>query len=143
VAITPSGSFLYALDPSNGVAAYSVGNAGLTLLNGGKTFAVGSSSSGIAVDPTSKIVIVANSGSGNVSSFTINSDGTLTAVLGSPFAGGTSPDALTFDHSGKFVYVAGSSGVTVLALDTTTAGKLNQASSVSAGTSPTSIVASH
>ena len=140
---TPSGSFLYALDPSNGVAAYSVGSAGLSLLNGGKTFTAGTSLTGLAVDAASKIVLVTSSSGNNVSSFTIKSDGTLAAVSGSPFPVGVFPEALTFENSDKFVYIAGTSGVTVFTLDTTTEGKLDQQSNVSTGTTPASIVASH
>jgi len=143
LAIAPSGAFLYALDPTNGVAAYSVAGGALTLLNGGKTFTAGSSSAAIAVDPSSKIVVVANSAGNSLSSFTINSDGTLTPVSGSPFATGGSPVSLAFDKSGKFLYAGGSSGVTVFALDASVPGKLNQNSSSGAGTNPVSVAATH
>lgn len=143
LAITPSGSFLYALDPNNGVAAYSVGSSGLTLLNNGNLFAAGTAASAIAVDPASKIVVVANSGSTNVSSFTVNSDGTLTAVAGSPFAASSSPQSLAFDHTGKFLYVSESSGIQVFTLDSTTEGKLDAGTAVTAGTTPAGIAATH
>jgi 6-phosphogluconolactonase len=59
----------------------------------------------VAVDPHSKFVYVANSGSNSISEFTLNSTtGVLTKVSGSPVNTGAAPAAVSVDPSGVFVF---------------------------------------
>ncbi len=71
----------------------------------GSPFPAGTKPAAVAVDPLSKFVYVANSGSNNVSEFTLSSStGVLTAISGSPVNAGTTPASVAVDPSGKFVF---------------------------------------
>jgi trimeric autotransporter adhesin len=85
VAVDPTSKFLYAEDsPGSGngnLYALSIGTGGAltATINTGNPYPVGAGPTGVAVDPTGKIVMVANSFSNTLSVFTAASDGSLTA----------------------------------------------------------------
>jgi trimeric autotransporter adhesin len=85
VAVDPTSKFLYAEDSqttgSGNLYALSIGSGGTltATLNSGNPYPLGSGSAGVAVDPTGKVVMVANRISNTLSVFTAASDGSLTA----------------------------------------------------------------
>lgn len=147
VVVDGTGKYLYAADGVGGVEFYTI-NATTGDLTVGRTtpFTAGTGPVAITADTAGKFVYVANQDSNNVSGYAILSDGTLTALSGSPYAVGTagsnpSPIAVKLDTSEKFVYTTNfNGGVSIFAIDATTAGKLvTPSTNVSAGTNPAGI----
>jgi 6-phosphogluconolactonase len=125
IAITPSGSTLYASDRSGFIAGYNIhtGSGSLTVLPN-SPFAIGDQPYYLAIDPAGKF-LYANDPSGNVLAYAIDAaDGSLAAVAGSPFAlaSNSSPQNLTVDASGKYLYVAlaNAAAIAGFSLDSTT-----------------------
>jgi trimeric autotransporter adhesin len=85
VAVDPTSKFLYAEDsPPTGngnLYALSIGTGGAltATINSGNPYPLGGGPAGVAVDPTGKIVMVANSSDKTLSVFTAASTGALTA----------------------------------------------------------------
>jgi 6-phosphogluconolactonase (cycloisomerase 2 family) len=89
VAVDPTSKFLYVVDDTNsgGTAtagnlyALSIGSGGAltATINSGKPYTLGIFPTGIAVDPSGKIVAVANNADNTISVFTAAADGSLTA----------------------------------------------------------------
>src|SRR5262249_6888695 len=105
-------------------------------------YSAGNGPVSITTDSAGKFIYTANQSSNDVSGFAILSDGSLTPLSGSPYVAGTSPSWVQVDPTNKFVYVTnltGSPGISIFAIDTTSAGKLNPAGSATAGTTPASI----
>src|SRR6476659_8452402 len=81
VAIAPSKQYLYAVSEGDGseggVSSFSIDHATgkLALLNSGSS--KGSGPCHVSVDPTGKVLMVANYGSGHVASIPIKADGSL------------------------------------------------------------------
>ena len=130
LAVTPSGNFLVGTAISmNTVFVWSIdSNTGaLTQVSnfGDPVHTNTIAPMGVAIDPSGKFVIVANSQSSNVSVFSLSSTGTLTAVPGSPFPGGNGPTSVAISASGNLVFVGnvGSNDMSVFQLDAAT-GKL-------------------
>jgi len=107
VAVDPSGKYLYVLDAGNPSPTPPISGQlyGFTLTSGlpsttpitGTPVATGVAPTGIAIDPTSALIAVDNSGisgPGTISLFTIGSGGTLTSDT--PVATGQSPIFVTF-----------------------------------------------
>ena len=118
IAVTPSGTFLYAADlTTNHVAAFSIDSSKGTLNAIGPQggIAVGPDPFNIVVDPRGKFVFVANcdcrtnpQNHGSVQVFSIDTDGTLAAV-GTFVPGGVvtaQPVALALSPDSKFLFVA-------------------------------------
>jgi DNA-binding beta-propeller fold protein YncE len=113
--VAPSGNFLYVSSAtslsgtsagSGSIAGFSVNAGILTLV--GLTSTDGIDPAGLAIDPTSTFLYVANTRSSTISIFTIDSSGGgLTEVSGSPLNDvDQDPNALIVDPTGKFLYVA-------------------------------------
>lgn len=137
----PTGSTLYIArsGKNGGLAAYTIGSAGLLTSIAGSPFATGQGTFDVAVDGTGKYVYAANRTDGTVSGFSIGTSGALTALSGSPYASGTLPTSLVFDRSGSFLLAAAAGGgpdLTMYSLDATVGGKLNTAVKVASGTDP-------
>jgi len=103
LAVSPSGSFLYAVNPNDDkVYAFSIAATGaLTDLGSQDT---GNIPSAMAIDPSSHYVFVANKQDATVSPYVIQADGTLSPQTAVPTGG--SPTVLAVDPSGDFLYVA-------------------------------------
>ena len=132
LAMTPSGEFLVGTDVSrNQVLVWSVDpNSGaLTQASvfGDPQTTTMVAPRGIAIDPSGKFVLVANSQSSDVSVLSLSSSGTLTPVTGSPFPAGSGPTSVAFSASGKLVFVGnvGSNNMSVYQFDSST-GALTQ-----------------
>ncbi len=111
VVATPSASFLYVTDTSNGIDGFSIGQKGtLSAISGSPWLGPGNYyAGGLAVDPAGKFVYAA-CGCGPPSSlagFKIDkSTGALTAVAGSPVSVGTDLVQPVIVPSGRFLYVS-------------------------------------
>jgi len=121
VAVSPSGSFLYAVDlTTNHLAAFSMDSSKGTLTAIGPQgppvgVAVGADPFNVVVDPKGQFVFVANcdcrtnpSNHGSIQVFSINTDGTLQSV-GTFVPGGVvtvQPVALAVSPDGKVLFVA-------------------------------------
>jgi 6-phosphogluconolactonase (cycloisomerase 2 family) len=87
VAVDPTSKFLYTVDSPGGstgngnLHALSIGAGGVltATINSGNPYPLGAAPTGVAVDPTGKIVEVANSFDNTLSVFTAAADGSLTA----------------------------------------------------------------
>jgi 6-phosphogluconolactonase len=124
LAVTPANSFLVGADTgSNLIFVWSIDqNTGA--LTQVAQFGQALSTTvvapmGVAIDPSGKFVIVANSQSSNVSVFSISSAGMLTPVAGSPFKAGSGPTGVAINASGTLVFVgnAQSNDLSVFQLD--------------------------
>jgi Lactonase, 7-bladed beta-propeller len=160
LAVTPSGTFLYAADlTTNRLAAFSIDSSKGTLTAIGPQgpppgVAVGPDPFNVVVDPQGKFLFVANcdwtspTNHGSVSVFSINSDGTLAAVPGSPFllgGGSAHPSALAVSSDSQFLFVASLDDqvyVENIAADGTLTDASNSPVSLPAGSIPVSIVVS-
>jgi len=101
----PRPEFVYVALSEGYVAAFEIGTDGALTPVPGSPFPAGSSPNGVAVDPTGKVVYVANVLSDDVSGYTINADGSLTPVPASPVPAGSGPASVTVDPLGRFVFV--------------------------------------
>jgi 6-phosphogluconolactonase len=110
LAVTPSNSFVVGTDVcSNRVIVWSIDqNTGaLTQASefGDPQTTTMIAPRGVAIDPSGKFVLVANSQSSDVSVLSLSSSGTLTPVAGSPFAAGSGPTSIAISASGKVAFV--------------------------------------
>ena len=120
VNFSPDGKFLYAVGESagkngGGVYAYSVDavTGNLTKLN--EQGSVGAGPCHVEIDPSGKVVLVANYGGGSTTSFAVKDDGSLSEKVSFMQHKGTSADksrqsaphahCSAFDASGKFGFV--------------------------------------
>lgn len=135
------GSMLYIArsGANGGLAAYTIGAAGLLIPISGSPFATGQGTFDVAVDGSGKYVYAANRKDGTISGFSIGSGGVLTALNGSPFASGALVTSLVADRSGKYLLAAaagGSPDLTMYTFDASVGGKLDVATTAVSGTDP-------
>jgi 6-phosphogluconolactonase (cycloisomerase 2 family) len=111
ITVSPDGNFLFVSTGTGGVTVYALSNglvvntaAPTAYLNNGCN---GNTCYGMAVDPTSQFLLVAESGgnSPGLAVFAISSGGGLTQV-GANYATGTGPNAVLIDGTGTYAYVA-------------------------------------
>jgi 6-phosphogluconolactonase (cycloisomerase 2 family) len=107
IAVSPNGSFLYAVNPNDDkIYAFAIAATGaLTELGAAST---GNLPSALAIDPASHYVFVANEADSTVSPYVIQADGTLSPQTTVP--SGADPTVLAVDPSGDFLYVADQTG---------------------------------
>lgn len=79
---------------------------------------------GLAVDPASKYLFVAETGVSGVRVLAIAASGALTEVSGSPFKTGLGPTGVLVDSSGSYVYVTNQTDGTVSAFSLAATGVL-------------------
>ncbi|MGA8492253.1 MAG: beta-propeller fold lactonase family protein [Terriglobales bacterium] len=136
LAITPSGKFLYVLNPNlTSVIGYTIASGVLHPV-AGLPAQVGNGPRAIAVDPAESFVYVANSADNTVSVLGINSSTGALTLLGA-FATGTTPTSVVALDPYLYVANQGSSNVSVFTVTPNT-GVLTQITSspFSAGTAP-------
>jgi 6-phosphogluconolactonase len=136
LAITPSGKFLYVLNPNlTSVIVYTI-TSGVLKLVPGLPAQVGNVPRAIIVDPAGTFVYVANSSDNTVSVLGINSSTGVLTLLGT-FATGTTPTSLAVLDPYLYVGNQGSSNVSVFTVTPVT-GVLTQITSspFSAGVAP-------
>ena len=151
VAFDATGSYVYVARAdstgtgTSGVSAFQVQTGGN--LSGSNTLtASGAAPSSLAFDQSGTYLYTANAGASTLSGYTV-AGGVPTALSTSPFASSGALRALTPDNTGSYmlgVNVSGTNDVSLYKLDTTTAGKLDTAVSVSTGTAGvTTLAATH
>jgi len=136
LAITPSGKFLYVLNPNlTSVIAYTVASGVLQPV-AGLPAQVGNGPRAITVDPAGTFVYVTNSADNTVSVLGINSTTGALTLLGS-FTTGTTPTAVVALDPYLYVANLGTSNISVFTVTPVT-GVLTQITSspFSAGTAP-------
>jgi|ERR1017187_801374 6-phosphogluconolactonase (cycloisomerase 2 family) len=111
LAITPSGSFLYAAnDVVSGINGYSTNSSGTLSLIAGSPFIEQPPSlgaGGLAIDSGGRFLYVASQSGFGVVGFTIDStSGALTPIPGAPFSTENSPSDVAIDPTGTFLYVS-------------------------------------
>ncbi len=117
LALDPAGKFIFAANQTGGINGFSVDHSsGKLIAVAGSPFpgVAGSTPTDIVVDPKSRFVFVAASGSNSILAYTLNSTtGLLSPVAGSPFAAAPgTPLGVAVDPAGKFLYVSsGAAGI--------------------------------
>ena len=93
---------------------------------------------GLAVDPSSKYLFVAETGLNGLRVLSIGTSGALTELTGSPYTTGLGPSGVIVDSTGSYVYVANRTANNVSAFLLSATGALTQISGspFSTGTSP-------
>jgi DNA-binding beta-propeller fold protein YncE len=121
--ITPNNSYVYVSLGSLGVQILNLGSGGalaagnpISLLQTIST-SVSPSDTGLASDPLSAFLFVAEVNSG-LRVLSIGTGGSLKEVSGSPYAVGTGPNGVILDTTGTYVYVAnkGSNNISAFTL---------------------------
>jgi 6-phosphogluconolactonase (cycloisomerase 2 family) len=146
LAINSTGSTLYIArsGASGGVGVYTIGSAGLLTPISGSPFAAGTQPYSVVLDSTGKYLYVANRGDGTISGYSIGTGSALTALSGSPYTSGSLVTSLGVDKSGKYLLAGangGSPDLSMYSYDSTTAGKLNLATSAASGNDPAGVIA--
>jgi 6-phosphogluconolactonase (cycloisomerase 2 family) len=139
------GKFAYVANQGDDtISVYSINADTGALTAVGAPVAAGSAPRAIAVDPFSRFVYVANSGSrggggGDVAAYRIQPNGSLSLV--STYLVGDTPRAVAVNPNGSFVYVAAAhdSTISTYSINATTGG-LTFVASIGAGHVPNSIV---
>jgi DNA-binding beta-propeller fold protein YncE len=124
IAVTPSNGLVYISLSTGGVdiCAFSPSTGALSKLNQILTpKATDDADNGLAIDPASKYLFVAETGVNAVRVLTIASTGSLAEVKGSPFTTGLGPTGVIVDASGSYVYVTNQTDGTVSAFSLATA----------------------
>ncbi|HKS73126.1 MAG TPA: beta-propeller fold lactonase family protein [Terriglobales bacterium] len=145
IAVDPAEHFIYvtnvadstisvlAIDPATGILSNIVGSPFnvMQIDNTGTTTGAVS----ISVDPSGKLLYVANQIAGNVSFYGVTSVGIPVELTGSPFASGVGSNFVVADSIGHFLFVGNqnSHNISVYSFDTTS-GALTLNSLVSTGT---------
>lgn len=146
VAVNSTSSVVYVARSglNGGVAAYSIGTAGVLNALTGSPFAAGSGPFALTFSGTGTYLYVANRTDGTISGFKVASGGALTALSGSPYAAGTLVSSLATDNTGAYV-VAGNFGGTpdvgLYTISSTTQGALISAATVPSGTTASGALA--
>ncbi len=148
IVIDPSAKYLYVANlGDNNVGQYTINTDGtltplLTVTATQGTVPSGHQPAGIAIAKigAAHYVYVANQGDGTISQYTVGSDGGLTPMATADVAaGGTGTSSVTVDPTGHFVYATNRGGSTIAQFTIGAGGALSAATTVAAGTHPTSI----
>ena len=133
VAVDPSSTYLFIGEATTNILRqFAISNLGAAM----KTFNAGTSPSAILSDPTGQYVYATDYGSNSITGFSLNA-GTLTTLTDSPFATAKSPDVIAEDSTKSYVVVAGfgnNPDLWVYSYDTTSAGTLDVATTLSTAT---------
>ena len=145
LAVNSGASYLYIArsGTGGGVAVYTVGSDGSLNSISGSPFAAGSQPYDITIDSTGKYVYAANRTDGTISGYLIGTNSALSALSGSPYTSGTLVNSLALDSSGTYLFAGANGGnpdLSMYTFDSTTAGKLDLATSVSTDTNAAGVV---
>ena len=116
--INPAGSLVFVACGTGGIytLSFNTGSGALAQVNGVlNPKQSGDADYGMAVTPSGKYLLAAETGISSVRIFTISSSGGLSEVSGSPYATGTGPYAVLVDSTGSYVYVANRTDGTISA----------------------------
>lgn len=107
--ITPGGGLAFVSCGTGGIytLSFNTTNGSLAQINGVlNPKQNGDADYGMAIDPSGKYLLAAETGIGAVRAFSISSSGVLTELSGSPYKTGTGPYAVLIDSTGSYAYVA-------------------------------------
>src|SRR5277367_3401322 len=117
-ALSTGSPYRLAITPNNTLVYVSLGTGGVAILSFNATTGVLTNTNqilkpkqslaadqGMAVDPTSTYLYVAETGVNGVRVLSIGTNGALTEVTGSPYSTGTGPSAVFIDSTGSYLYV--------------------------------------
>jgi DNA-binding beta-propeller fold protein YncE len=127
IVVTPNNGLVYISLGTGGVdiCAFNASTGSLSKLNQLlKPRAADDADQGLAVDPGSKYLFVAETGISAVRVLTIATTGSLAEVNGSPFTTGLGPSGVMVDDTGAYVYVTNETDGTVSAFSLGTTGAL-------------------
>ena len=127
IVVTPNNSLAYISLGTGGVdiCTFNVSSGVLSKTNQIlKPLASVNADQGMAVDPGSKYLFVAETGTSGVRVLSIATTGSLTEVSGSPFKTGIGPTAVIVDVTGSYVYVTNQTDGTISAFALATTGAL-------------------
>jgi 6-phosphogluconolactonase (cycloisomerase 2 family) len=145
IAVDPAGRFLFVTSPvSNTVTQYSIDAAtGALTVSPAAPLMTGTTPIGIAINPASSDLYVANSGDsrGDLSQFSLSSTGLAPLTPPTVMTFGANPSFVAIDPTGKYLYesdnYAGMAGtISQYTIGTTGALTLMRVNSVGAGSSP-------
>lgn len=145
LAIDSTSSYLYVArsGTNGGIAVYTIGSGGVLTSISGSPFAAGNRPFSIVLDKTGKYLYAANRTDNTISAYSIGTGSALTPISGSPFQSGDGVISLGVDPSGTYLLAGangGSPDLSMYTFDTTTAGALDQATSVATETDPAGVV---
>ncbi|MGB0125076.1 MAG: beta-propeller fold lactonase family protein, partial [Silvibacterium sp.] len=129
IIFTPNNSLVYISLGTGGVdiCTFNVSSGALSKTNQIlRPKASANADQGMAVDPSSTYLFVAETGVNGVRVLSIASTGALTELSGSPYATGLGPSAVLVDSTGAYVYVTNRTDGTVSAFSLSTTGGLTQ-----------------
>jgi len=111
IAFKPGRGFLYAVNDTGTVSAFTVNADGTLATLGSAVSTGGTGASGIALNPAGTFAAAANSVNNTVQMFSVAVNGTLAAV-GSPVGTGglNAPAAVAFSQDGAHLYVSNNGG---------------------------------
>lgn len=139
------------ITPNDSLVYVSLGTGGVDILTFNSTSGVltktnqilkpkqsANADQGLASDPSTKYLFVAETGVNALRALTIGTNGALTEVSGSPFTTGLGPNGVIVDATGSYVYVANRTDGTITAFALSTTGKLTPiaGSPFTTGTNP-------
>jgi 6-phosphogluconolactonase len=110
IRVTPNGEFVIVANQATSnvsILALASGTGALTNVSG-SPFASGTQPAPVAIDPSSNLVFVGDTGGNTLSAYTIDNAGTLMPVAGTPLSLGTNsqPGSIAVDPADKFIYVS-------------------------------------
>jgi len=120
--VDPTGRFLYVIESSGGLLAFSIdGTTGvLTVLNGGTAYLPDVYLNSLITDRTGEFLYASNYGTGGIYAFSINSDGTLTGLnstngVQEPYltTGDAGDGSMAIDLSNNLYVITNSSTISV------------------------------
>ncbi len=143
IAVDPIGRFLFVTSPvSNTITQYSIdATTGALTVSPAARLMTGTTPIGIAINPASSDLYVANSGAGDLSQFSLSSAGLGPLTPSTVMTDGANPSFVAIDPTGKYLYesdnYAGLTGtISQYTIGTTGALTLMSVNSVGAGNSP-------
>jgi len=144
IVFTPNNSLVYVSLGTGGVdiLTFSTSTGVLTGPVGNlKTKANLNADQGMAVDPSSKYLFVAETGLNGLRALSIATTGALTELSGSPYTTGLGPSGVIVDSTGSYVYVANRTANNVSGFLLSATGALTpiSGSPFSTGTNPTDL----
>ena len=154
VPLSTGSPYRLAIAPNNSLVYVSLGTGGVAILTFNATTGVLTNTNqvlkpkqslaadqGLAVNPTSTYLYVAETGVNGVRVLSIGTNGALTEVTGSPYSTGTGPSAVFIDSTGSYLYVTNRAANSVSAFLSSSSGALTaiKGSPFATGTNPIGI----
>jgi 6-phosphogluconolactonase len=148
LAVSSGSSYLYIARNGSlsGLAVYSIGSGGALSELTGSPFAAGSQPVSVTLNQGSTYAYVANQGDSTISGYGVASNGAISILSPASVSTPVAPSALAIDNSGDYLLAISAASsdsydLSMYSYDSTTAGKLDFATSSTTGAEPTGPVA--